>query len=72
MIHGGVYNTNSQIKFKTSMLRSGLSDYSDGHVLVKEIVIDPNTADLSTATNIKNKKKHYLKFVLHLLVAQVK
>ena len=25
----GTYNTNSQIKFKTSMLRSILSDYSD-------------------------------------------
>ena len=54
------------------MLRSSLSDYSDGHVLVRETVIDPNTADLSTAANITNKKKHYLKFVLHLLVAQVK
>ena len=25
----GVYNNGSQIKFKTSMLRSGLCDYSD-------------------------------------------
>ena len=25
----GTYNTNSQIKFKTSMLRSSLYDYSD-------------------------------------------
>ena len=31
----GAYNTNSQIKFKTSMLRSSLSDYSDAYILVK-------------------------------------
>ena len=27
------YNTNSQIKFKSSMLRSGLCDYSVAHIL---------------------------------------
>ena len=31
----GMYNTNSQIKFKTSMLRSNLCDYSDAYILVK-------------------------------------
>ena len=30
----GTYNTNSQIKFKTSMLRSSLCDYSDAYILV--------------------------------------
>ena len=30
----GKYNTNSQIKFKTSMLRSSLCDYSDAYILV--------------------------------------
>ena len=30
----GTYNTNSHIKFKTSMLRSTLCDYSDPYVLV--------------------------------------
>ena len=30
----GTYNTNSQIKFKTSMLRSNLCDYSDAYILV--------------------------------------
>ena len=30
----GTYNTNSQIKFKTSMLRSSLFDYSDAYILV--------------------------------------
>ena len=30
----GTYNVNSQIKFKTSMSRSSLCNYSDGHILV--------------------------------------
>ena len=28
----GTYNANSHIKFKTSMLRSGLCDYSDAYI----------------------------------------
>ena len=31
----GTYNTNSQIKFKTSMIRSSLCDCSDAYILVK-------------------------------------
>ena len=30
----GTYSTNSQIKYKTSMLRSSLCDYSDAYILV--------------------------------------
>ena len=30
----GMNNTNSQMKFKTSVLRSSLCDYSDGYILV--------------------------------------
>ena len=32
----GTHNTNSQIKFKTSMLRSILRDYSDAYIFVNE------------------------------------
>ena len=32
------YNTNSQIKFKTSMLKPGLFDYSDAYILFKGTV----------------------------------
>ena len=32
----GTYNVNSQIKFKTSMLKSSLCNYSDAYILVKE------------------------------------
>ena len=31
----GTYNANSQIKFKTTMLKSSLCDYSDTYILVK-------------------------------------
>ena len=31
----GVYNTNSDVKFKTKMLKSSLCDYNDGYILVK-------------------------------------
>ena len=30
-----MYNTNSQMKFRTSTLRSSLCDYSDAYILVK-------------------------------------
>ena len=31
----GTYNVNSRIKFKTTMLKSSLCDYSDAYILVK-------------------------------------
>ena len=31
----GTYYVNSKIKFKTTMLKSSLCDYSDGYILVK-------------------------------------
>ena len=54
----GTYNTNSQIKFKTSMIRSSLWDYSDAYILVK-----------GTATVSRVATQAYLKIVLHLLIA---
>ena len=42
----GTYNVNSQIKFKTSMLKSSLCDYSDVYILVKgKITITGRGAD---------------------------
>ena len=32
----GTYNVNSQIKFKTTMLKSSLCDYSDASFLLRE------------------------------------
>ena len=31
----GTYNANSEIKFRTTMLKSSLCDYSDAYILVK-------------------------------------
>ena len=39
----GVYNANSQVKFKTTMLKSSLSDYSDAYILVKGTITVNNT-----------------------------
>ena len=50
----GTYNVNSQIKFKTSMLRSILCDYSDAYILVSAAITVPNTATAeAAASNIK-------------------
>ena len=38
------YNVNSQIKFKTWMLKSNLCDYNDVCILVSAIIVVPNTA----------------------------
>ena len=52
----GAYNVNSQIKFKTTMLRSSLCDYSDAYILVKGTISVNNTAAQSAAANNTNKK----------------
>ena len=43
------YNFNSQIKFKTTMLKSSLCDYSDAYVLVKGTISVYNTAAADAA-----------------------
>ena len=52
----GVYNVNSQIKFKTTMLKSSLCDYSDAHILVKGTITVNNTAAQGAAANNTNRK----------------
>ena len=52
----GEYNVNSQIKFKTTMLKSSLCDYSDAYTLVKGTVTVNNTAAQGAAANNTNKK----------------
>ena len=48
----GTYNTNSQIKFKTIMLKSSLREYSDAYILVKGYIEVINTA--AETANAKN------------------
>ena len=43
----GVYNTGSQIKFRTSLLRSSLCYYSDTYILVKETITVSKTGTTS-------------------------
>ena len=52
----GTYNVNSQIKFKTTMLKSSLCDYSDTYLLVKGTISVNNTAAEGVAANNANKK----------------
>lgn len=39
----GTYNAISQIRFKTTMLRSSLCDYSDTYILVKRTITTTGT-----------------------------
>ena len=60
----GGYNVNSQIKFKTTMLKSILCDYSDSYILVKGTITVNNTGT-AAAPNNRNKKlifKNYAPF----------
>ena len=47
----GTNNTNSQIKFKTSVLKSSLCDYSDVYIFVKGIISDKNTSSTGADAN---------------------
>ena len=49
---GGTCNVNSQIKFKTTMLKSILCDYSDAYILVKGTI----TVNITAAADDVNKK----------------
>ena len=52
----GTCSHNKQTKFKTSMPRSSLCDYSDAYILVKGNITVNNTAAAGTAANNTNKK----------------
>ena len=49
------YAVNKQIKFKTSILRSSLCDYSGAYILVKGKITVNNTVDAGAAANNTNK-----------------
>ena len=61
----GTYNVNSQIKFKSTLLKSSLSDYSDAYIIVKRTITVNNIAAEGGAANNTNKKvifKNYAPF----------
>ena len=52
----GTYNVNSQIKFKTTMLKTSLCDYSDAYILGNGTISVNNSAAAGAAANNTNKK----------------
>ena len=50
----GVYNTGSQIKFKTSIIRSSLCNYRDAYILFKGTITVENTGTAAALNNKKN------------------
>ena len=53
----GTYNVNSQIKFKTTMLRSSLCDYSDAYILVQGRITITGAGDDAAARQVDERDK---------------
>ena len=51
------YNVNSQIKFKTTMLKSSLCDYSDAYILAKEKIIITGAGEDAAARKADERDK---------------
>ena len=62
----GTYNVNSQIEFKTTMLKSNLCDYSDAYILVKGTITVNNIAAADVDANNNNKKVMFKNCALFL------
>ena len=50
------YNVSNQIKFKTSMIRSIILDYSNAYIHVRRTITVPKTATQDATPNNRNKK----------------
>ena len=55
-----MYNENKSIRFKTPMLRSNLSDYSDVYILVEGTIIVTAPGDNNNANNTRDKRNRPL------------
>ena len=53
----GMYNTNSQIKFKTSMLRTSLCDYNDAYILVNGTITITAAGDNDAARRLDERNR---------------
>ena len=51
-----MFNTNSQIKFNASILKSSLCDYSDAYILVSGTITVENTGTREAPNNKKKQK----------------
>ena len=60
----GTYNTNIQIRFKTSISRTSLCDYSDASIPLKETIIVATTGTTAASSNADKKIifKNYVPF----------
>ena len=65
----GTYNVNSQIKFKTTMLKSSLCDYSDAYISFKGTFLLEEEMMLQLDKQMKEIRVWHLKIVPHLLIA---
>ena len=61
------YNTNSQIKFKTSMIKPSLCDYNDVYILAKGTI--SLAAQVGDKPNCRNKELVF-KIVFHLIISK--
>ena len=69
------HNTNEQIRFKTSMLRSDLCDYSDAYIIVKEkLLLQIQIMMHMTRNELLRIMHHFFlafqKLIIHLLIMQ--
>ena len=55
-INNNNYYYYNNVKFKTTMIKSNLCDYSDLYILVKGTITVPNTATIGVDVNNANKK----------------
>ena len=63
----GGYTTGSNIKFKTTMLKSSSFDYADAYILVKgTIAITGAGDDAAARQEMEEMRVQYLKIVHHL------
>ena len=53
----GGYTTGSDIKFKTTMLRSSLCDYADAYILVEEAITITGAGDDAAAKRLDERSK---------------
>ena len=49
----GMYSTNSQVTFKTSMLKASLCNYSDAYILISGTIEIQNTGKATAPNNKK-------------------
>ena len=58
------YNTNSQIEYKTTILKSSICHYSNVYILVKGTIIVANTTAEDADADITNKKVGFKNCIL--------